>query len=607
MQLTQLDWTIVILSLVVSFSPVIFYARRAGRGAEEFFASGRAAPWWLIGTSMVATTFSTDTPNLVTDFVRTGGVAKNWLWWAFLLTGMTTVFFFARLWRRSRVLTDLEFYELRYAGPAAAFLRAFRAFYLGLFFNCFIMATVTLAAVKIANVMLGWDRVTTVCVCGAICVLFGSISGLWGVLTTDLLQFVIAMIGVIAAAVVAVQQPQVGGLSGLFEKLGTLHPEKLSIIPPLTVTDAFGVTTTNWHALVPLLILPLLVQWWSVWYPGAEPGGGSYIAQRMLAARSERDALAGTLWFNVAHYAIRPWPWIIVALCSLLVFPTLDDIHRALPHVDEKLIGHDLAYPAMLTLLPHGLLGLLVSSLLAAYVSTMTTHMNWGTSYLVMDFFRRFVNPGASQREIVWLGRVVSALLMAVSGLLVFGLDTAGKSFQLLLSIGAGTGSIYLLRWYWWRINAWSEISAMITSFAASMVLFIAPRFGWNIPDYAALLITVLSTTIVWVTITLKTPPEKRETLIHFCQVVRPAGAGWNRIREVASIPHSPDNLASELLACFLGCTTVYSALFGVGGLLYGHLGTAITCGALLCGSSLGLWRLLAKLWRDAEADSSAC
>jgi len=390
MQLNGFDWLIVALSLLVAFSPVLFLARRAGKGTAEFFASGRAAPWWLIGTSMVATTFSTDTPNLVTNMVRTQGVANNWEWWAFLLTGMMTVFFFARMWRRSGVLTDLEFYELRYSGKSAAFLRGFRAVYLGLLFNGLIMATVTLAAAKIANVMLGWDRAQTVIVCGLICVVFGSISGLWGVLTTDLLQFGIAMVGVIAAAYFSLQHPQVGGLAELIRKT---ESATLGLVPDFR----------RWDLAVSMMIIPLAVGWWSFWYPGAEPGGGSYIAQRMLAARSEKDALAGTLWFNLAHYALRPWPWILVALCSMLVFPTLADLKAALPHVRDDLLGHDLAYPAMLTLLPHGWLGLLVASLLAAYVSTMTTHMNWGTSYLVMDFYRRFLDSGRSDRFYVWL------------------------------------------------------------------------------------------------------------------------------------------------------------------------------------------------------------
>src|SRR5690242_678349 len=350
---TSLDWTIVVISIVISFAPAVLLARRAGKNTAEFFTSGRAAPWWLIGVSMVATTFSTDTPNLVTNFVREGGVANNWAWWAFLLTGMATVFFYARLWRRSRVLTDLEFYEIRYSGKPARFVRGFRALYLGLFFNCMIMAAVNLAAVKIANVVLGWPMLQTLAICTVLNIAFAATSGLWGVMVTDLIQFGIAMTGSFAAAYFAVKQPAVGGLSGLFRQI---PQQTLAFVPD------FG----NWRLTLSLLVIPLTVQWWSVWYPGAEPGGGSYIAQRMLAAKSERDALSGTLFFNVAHYALRPWPWIIVALASMIIFPNLSDIAATFPYVDPHLVGHDMAYSAMLKYLPTGFLGVMIASMLAA-------------------------------------------------------------------------------------------------------------------------------------------------------------------------------------------------------------------------------------------------
>jgi len=425
MQLTSLDWVIVAVSLFLCYLPALFYIRRSQSSVAEFFTSGQSAPWWLVGTSMVATTFSTDTPNLVTDFVRSHGVANNWVWWAFLLTGMATVFFYAQLWRRSGVLTDLEFYELRYSGRPAAIVRGFRAVYLGLFFNIFIMSTVTLAAIKIANVMLGWDRVQTVVIAGTACVLFASVSGLWGVLATDLVQFALAMIGVIGAAIVSLHNPAVGGLSGLMSKI---DPKTLSLVPDFHDTS---LTLT-------LLIIPLTVQWWSVWYPGAEPGGGSYVAQRILASKNERHALGATLWFNIAHYALRPWPWIIVALCSMLVFPTLGDIHRALPNVDPKLIGNDLAYPAMLTFLPIGMRGLIIASLFAAYRSTMETHLNWGSSYLVIDFYQRFLAPGKSERHYLWVSRSLTAFLMIAAGSFTLLLSTASDAFQLLLTVGAG-------------------------------------------------------------------------------------------------------------------------------------------------------------------------
>jgi SSS family solute:Na+ symporter len=591
MQLNALDGLIAVASLVVGFSPAIFFARRAGKGTTEFFASGRAAPWWLIGTSMVATTFSTDTPNLVTDFVRSKGVAYNWAWWSFLLTGMLTVFFYARLWRRSGVLTDLEFYELRYAGRSAAFVRGFRAIYLGLFFNCVIMASVTLAAAKIANVMLGWGRVQTVVVCSVICIVFAALSGLWGVLTTDLIQFVIAMTGVIAAAYFALQQPQVGGLAGL---LSQLPPATLDMLPD------FG----NWDLALSVLIIPVTIQWWSVWYPGAEPGGGSYIAQRMLAARTEKDALAGTLWFNLAHYALRPWPWIIVALASLLVFPTLGDIQKALPHVSDDLIGNDLAYPAMLTLLPHGFLGLLVAALLSAYVSTMSTHLNWGGSYLVHDFYRRFIRSDAAERHYVRVSRLVTAGLMVLAAALMFLLTTAGEAFNLMLSIGAGTGLLYLLRWFWWRINAWSEIAAMVASFIAAIVLFVARRGGMHVPNHLALLASVAFTTLAWVVVTYLTPPVERRVLVNFCRLVRPAGPGWRSIRASAGLGPSPDNIPQALLAWVLGCVLVYAALFGAGNYLYGRVRMGVVFTVLFLLSGFWLSSLLAGIWRGTPSPS---
>lgn len=585
MTLTSLDWTIVILSLVVAFAPAIWLMRRAGSSTTEFFTSGRAAPWWLIGVSMVATTFSTDTPNLVTNLVRDGGVAANWAWWAFLLTGMATVFFYARLWRRSGVLTDLEFYELRYSGRPAAWVRGFRAVYLGLFFNLVIMATVNLAAVKIANVLLGWPMTQTLVVCVVINAVFAATAGLWGVLVTDFIQFGIAMTGSVAAAYYALQQPEVGGLSGLVSRV---DPVSLHLLPD------FG----DWSMTLTILIIPLTVQWWSVWYPGAEPGGGSYIAQRMLAARTERDAMWGTLFFNVAHYAIRPWPWIIVALASLLVYPDLQDISTALPHVDPALVGHDMAYPAMLRFLPPGVLGLMVAGLLAAYVSTIATHLNWGTSYLVHDLYRRFVTADASERHYVRVGRLVTALLMVLAALLTYVLDTARASFELLLSIGAGTGLLYLLRWFWWRINAWSEIAAMGTSFLMAAAFFFMAKRGAGPAAHVSLIITVAVTTLVWVSVSFLTPPTERSRLVAFYRLVRPAGPGWASVRREAGVAASPDSIAQSLLGWVLGCVFVYAALFGTGSFLYGHTAQAIFW-AVACVIS-GVW--LATILRASSA-----
>ncbi len=588
MQLASIDWIVIAVCLGSAFAPALFLARRAGSGTAEFFASGRSAPWWLIGTSMVATTFSTDTPNLVTDFVRTGGVSQNWAWWAFLLTGMMTVFFYARMWRRSGVLTDLEFYELRYSGRSAAFVRGFRAVYLGLFFNCAIMAAVTLAAVKVANVMLGWSRLQTVIICGVICVVFSAIAGLWGVMASDLVQFVIAMVGVLAAAYVALSQPEVGGLSGMVAKI---DPETLRLLPDFS----------NWSLTFSVLIIPLTIQWWSVWYPGSEPGGGSYIAQRMLAAKDEKNAMAATLWFNIAHYALRPWPWIIVALCSMLVFPTLGDIKTALPHVSDELIGNDLAYPAMLTLLPAGLLGLLVASLLSAYVSTMSTHLNWGCSYLVHDLYRRFLNPEASERHLVWLSRVITVFLMVLSGATVFLLSTAGEAFHLLLSIGAGTGLIYLLRWFWWRINAWSEIAAMAASFTIALSLFFARKAGLELSSHAALVWSVALTTVVWVVVTFATKPTETETLRRFYRRVRPAGRGWAKVVEPEDQIGPRDSLSLALAGWVLGCTFVYASLFGTGALLYGQMAQGIVCWVVAVASGLGLAWVVPKVWQDGS------
>ena len=588
MRITTLDWAIVALSIVVSFVPAVLLAKRAGSSTEEFFTSGRAAPWWLVGVSMVATTFSTDTPNLVTNLVRERGVANNWQWWAFLLTGMATVFFYARLWRRSNVLTDLEFYEIRYSGKPAVFVRGFRAIYLGLFFNCVIMATVNLAAVKIANVMLGWPMWQTLLVCAVLNVAFAATSGLWGVLVTDFIQFGIAMAGAFAAAYFAVQQPQVGGLTELFRRI---DPATLNLIPDFS----------DWGLTLTVLIIPLTVQWWSVWYPGAEPGGGSYIAQRMLASKSESDALGGTLFFNFAHYALRPWPWIIVALASMLVFPTLDDIARAFPYVDPKLIGHDMAYSAMLSFLPAGFMGLMIAGLLAAYVSTLATHLNWGTSYLVHDFYRRFLKPGASEAHYVLVGRLVTAALMVAAALFTFVLESARSSFELLMSIGAGTGLLYLLRWFWWRINAWSEIAAMAGSFLIAMGFFLAQRFGGlTIPSHVALLATVGATTLVWVAATLLTAPTDRATLLAFYRRVRPAGPGWIHIRIESGGDPSPDSLPMALLGWVLGCTFVYAALFGSGSFLYGRTSQGLVWLVLLVLSGAGLLRVV-RGWRRVE------
>ena len=435
MVLAPLDWVIVAATLLICFVPALFFARRAGRSTSEFFASGRAVPWWLAGLSMVATTFSSDTPNLVTDIVRRNGVAGNWVWWAFVLTGVSTVFFYARLWRRSGVLTDLEFYEIRYSGTAASVVRGFRAVYLGLLFNCMIMATVNLAACKIAGILFGLERWQTLLGVGILNVVFAAHSGLWGVLVIDMIQFFIKMTAVVAAAWFALKAPQVGGLTGLIDKLSVARgPEGIDY---LSVLPDFS---NHWDMAVAVFIMPVAVQWWAVWYPGAEPGGGSYIAQRMLASKSEKDALGAVLFFNVAHYVLRPWPWILVALCSILVYPELSDIQRAFPNLDPRLLGHDIAYPAMLKFLPVGFVGLMVGGLVAANSSTILTHLNWGASYLVHDFYRRFIRRDAGEAHYVMAGRLATIGLFICSSLVVYLLDTAKDAFDIILQIGAGTG-----------------------------------------------------------------------------------------------------------------------------------------------------------------------
>jgi Na+/proline symporter len=581
---TTLDWAIIFASIGISFLPALFFWRRASSSTSEFFTSGRAAPWWLVGISMVATTFSTDTPNLVTNFVRERGVAGNWLWWSFLLTGMMTVFFYARLWRRSGVLTDLEFYEIRYSGDAAKLLRGFRAVYLGFFFNLVIMATVNLAAAKIGNIVLGWPTGRTLLVCAVMTIFFASVSGLWGVLVTDSIQFGITMTGTFAVAYYALQQPAVGGLSGLFAKV---PPRTIAMLPD------FG----DWSTALAIFILPLTIQWWSVWYPGAEPGGGSYIAQRMLASKTEKDAVVGTLLFNVMHYALRPWPWIIVALASTIIYPQLSDIAATFPNLDKSLLGNDIAYPAMMRFLPAGFLGLVVAGTLAAYRSTIETHLNWGTSYLVHDFYRRFLRPGLSERHYVFVGRLTTAGLMICAAFMTYALGTAREAFELILSIGAGTGLLYLLRWFWWRVSAWSEIAAMISSFLVALGFFIARKNGFEIAADVSLISTVAVTTVVWVTTTFLAPATDAATLDGFFMKVRPSGPGWRPVAERLGIAGVEDSLPQALLGWVLGCAFVYSGLFGTGSLLYGRMPQFAMWLVVFIVSGIGLSRVLRGFW----------
>lgn len=568
--LQTVDWIIVGIFFVIVLGIGWVASKTAGKDTAQFFLGGRGMPWWLLGISMVACTFSADTPNLVTGMVRESGVAKNWAWWAFLITGMVTVFIYAKLWRRSNIMTDLEYYELRYSGRAASFLRGFRALYLGLFFNTLIMGTVTLAAIKIGGVMLGVKPWVAVAGGSVVVVIYASIGGLKGVIWADFFQYSIAMFGAVLAAIVATQQPEVGGLANLLSNPAIAG--KLSIFPDMT----------NPSVWVPLLLIPIAVQWWSVWYPGAEPGGGGYIAQRMLSAKDERNAIGATLLFNFMHYAIRPWPWIIVALASLVIFPDLQSIREAFPAITDTYLKDDIAYPAMLTKIGPGWLGLVTASLIAAYMSTIGTHLNWGSSYLVNDFYKRFVKPSAPEKELVAAGRFTTIILMVVASLLsLFFLNNATQAFNVLLLSGAGTGAIYLLRWFWWRINAWTEIVAMIvaTITAVVLVFFVSDESitGKVFDAFTVrLLIAVGVTTVSWVATTLLTSPESDETLTRFYKVTHPGGPGWKAFTERAKAAGNivePEgkkwDMPLQMLCVFVGTIVIYSALFSIGSFVY--------------------------------------
>ena len=594
MQLSSLDWYILAAFFITLLSIGFWASKKAGKSVNEFFLSGRNMPWWLLGISMVATTFSADTPNLVTDIVRTNGVSGNWVWWAFLLTGMLTVFVYAKLWRRSEVLTDLEFYELRYGGKGAAFLRGFRAVYLGVFFNIMIMATVCLAAIKIGGVMLGLEPEETLIIACSVAVMYSSIGGLKSVIMTDFFQFTLAMVATFWAAAVIVNLPQVGGLDNLIN-----HPDivpKLDLIPDISNTEVF----------LTIFLLPLALQWWSVWYPGAEPGGGGYVAQRMLSAKNENHAVWATLLFNFMHYAIRPWPWILVALASLIVFPNLDDLQLAFPDIDSSVIGHDLAYPAMMTLLPSGLLGLLLASLAAAFMSTIASHLNWGSSYVVNDFYKRFLNPDATDGQMVRLGRITTVVLMILSAGLALLLSNALQAFNILLQVGAGTGLIFILRWFWYRINVYSEITAMIVSFIVALYLqIIHPRLGFEvIPAEFQLIIGVTITTIIWVSVTLLTPTEDKKTLEEFYRKIQPGGIGWKKVVDQAT--KDGVNIQGEkgvwdvptgILCMVIGSITIYSFLFSIGYFVYKDFKIAF----ILLGISIISLYFLNRSWRKLK------
>ena len=582
MQLNNIDWLIIASFFVFSLLIGIIVSQKSGKNITEFFLSGRKMPWWLLGISMVATTFSADTPNLVTDIVRTNGVAGNWVWWAFLLTGMLTVFIYAKLWRRSKVLTDLEFYELRYSGKGAAFLRGFRAFYLGAVFNVLIMASVCLAGIKIGGALLGLDPVETLLISCLITVTYSSIGGLRGIIITDFFQFILAMGATFWAAYEIVNLPQIQGLSNLLS-----HPDvipKLSLIPDFADRDLF----------ISVFIIPIAVQWWSVWYPGAEPGGGGYIAQRMLSAKDEKNAIWATLLFNFMHYAVRPWPWILIALASIIVFPDLNSLQEAFPNT---IVGNDLAYPAMISFLPSGLLGLLVASLIAAFMSTISTHLNWGSSYLVHDFYRRFYVKDKPEKHYVFMGRLFTVLLMIASAFFALYLNNSLQAFGIILQIGAGTGLIFILRWFWYRINVYSELTAMIVSFLIALFFQFSPHFlifievfdnvyifGNYLSVEQKLILGVAITTVSWIIVTFMTSPSSMETLQNFYKKIQPGGPGWKKVIQVSeengiNISGTKEkwDVPNGILCMVFGSLSVYSILFGIGYILYGQLSLGFT------------------------------
>jgi Na+/proline symporter len=589
MFLETLDWVIIASFFAISLGIGLYSAKAAGKNTKEFFLSGKNMPWWLLGVSMVATTFSADTPNLVTDIVRQNGVSGNWGWWAFLLTGMLTVFIYAKLWQRSSVLTDLEFYEIRYGGKMAALLRGFRAIYLGVFFNILVIATVSLAMIKIAAVMLGWSPLQTLLICSSTTLIYSMLGGLKGIILTDFFQFFLGILATFGAAYFILDLPEIGGLNELITHSNVV--DKLDFFPDFN--DA--------EALVTLLILPLAVQWWSVWYPGSEPGGGGYIAQRMLSAKDEKSAAKATLLFNAAHYALRPWPWIIVALASLVVFPDIESMKVAFPNVDQSVIGHDFAYPAMLSYLPSGMLGLVIAGLMAAFMSTLSTHLNWGASYIVHDYYHRFKKPNATEKELVYAGKISMLLLMLVAGIFALMLSNALQAFQILLQIGAGTGLIFILRWFWWRINAYSEITAMLVSFllAVYMQVLHPMLFGETISGTTQMLLGVGLTTLAWLIVTLKTSPESDETLIKFYKLVQAGGPGWAKIRKKIDLKELDKtkeawDVPRGVLLMLLGSLSIYSLLFATGNFIYGEAalgGILLTLSAISSGFMFKIWK----------------
>ncbi len=582
MELFTIDWIIILAFFALTLWIGLWASKKSGKNTAEFFLSGRNMPWWLLGISMVATTFSADTPNLVTDIVRKNGIAGNWVWWAFLLTGMLTVFIYAKLWRRSGILTDLEFYELRYSGKPAAFLRVFRAVYLGVVFNIVVMATVCLAAIKIGGVMFGISPVQTLLLSSVVTVIYSSMGGLRGIIFTDFFQFMLAMAGTIVAAIYILNLPEIGGLSNLLA--ADVVRDKLRFIPETNQRGLF----------ITVFLIPLTVQWWASYYPGAEPGGGGYVAQRMLSAKSEKHAVGATLLFNIAHYAMRPWPWILIALASLIVFPDMASLEEKFQHIDPSVINDDLAYPAMLTYLPKGLIGVVIASLIAGFMSTISSHLNWGASYFVHDVYSRFVDPHASEKRLVLIGRIFTALLMFFAAILALFLENALQAFNIILLIGAGTGLIFILRWFWWRINAYSEITAMIVSFLVA--LYFSLIYQGEMADHEKLIANILITSTAWLGVTFLTPPTEKSKLLAFYEKIRPYSAGWKSVIEGEDIETTSSGLLLPISAMLAGCGLVYGALFGMGLLIYGQWFYAALSILVAVAFAIYLWKVWDKV-----------
>lgn len=605
MALGSIDWIIIISYLVLLTIIGLLTSRSGGKDSESFFLSRRNMPWWLLGFSMVATTFSIATPNLITDMVRTGGVARNWLWLSFLLSGMLTVFVYARLWSRSKIMTDLEFYEIRYSGKTAAVLRGFRALYLGFFFNVLVLAGSCLAFIKVTSIMTNINPLLVLLVVCVVTVLYSTLGGLKSIIWTDFFQFVLALGGAVIPAVMVVRSPRVGGMSKLLNS--DLVSGKISLMPDFS--DPLMLAT--------VFIIPLTIQWWAAWYPGSEPGGGGFIAQRMLSAKSEKHAVGASLFFNLMHYAVRPWPWIIVGLGSLLVFPDLASMAASYKDVPAKFIQNDIAYPIMLReFLPSGILGIVLASLYAAFMSTVSTQLNWGASYMVNDFHARFINTKASEKNKVFVGRLWTVAFMIFAALLALLLENALQAFQYMIMIGAGTGLIYLLRWFWWRINAWSELSAMAGAILFSIVFIVIEHlwltrigdgnvmiFGHELDlafwDALKFVIIVFLNTLIWVVVTFVTKPTDEKVLIKFYEKIRPGGPGWKDIAGKADITDAEKdwNVPAGLACMSLGSVAIYSLMFATGHLIYGNMIYFAISAVVALVSSVFLFRLWGRLF----------